>query len=207
MWWTTNISYHSPYQCDENWVTPNSNFWHAISSCRPTQWPFFFGLILPFVLVYLFNWVMFVIILASILRHTHKHAATSGDKGSKLRAIRQKVVIALTLSLHGVWLGVGAGATGDEHTSDRNHNWVPSHLHSVRRSTRLADADIPWLPQWEGQGGVEAVAQLCHLQAQESIRFWSKYVGHHETVDVLRHKEVCPLNLHCFLQPRHYHLN
>ena len=66
---------------------------------------------------------MFVIILASILRHTHKHAATSGDKGSKLRAIRQKVVIALTLSLHGVWLGVGAGATGDEHTSDRNHNW------------------------------------------------------------------------------------
>ena len=108
-------------------------------------------------------------------------------------------------SLTGVWLGVGAGATGDEHTSDQNHKWVPSHLHSVRRSTRLADFDIPWLPQWEGQGGVEAVARLCHLQAQKSIRFWSKYVGHHETVDVLRHKEVCPLNLHCFLQPRHYH--
>ena len=93
-------------------LAPDSNIWHAISSCRPTQWPFFFGLILPFVLVYLFNWVMFVIILASILRHTHKHAATLGDKGSKLRAIRQKVVIALTLSLvFGLGWGLGLLAT------------------------------------------------------------------------------------------------
>ena len=55
---------------------------------------------------------MFVIILASIFRHTHKHAATTGDKGSKLRAIRQKVVIALTLSLvFGLGWGLGLLAT------------------------------------------------------------------------------------------------
>ena len=82
------------------------------NSCRPTQWPFFFGLILPFVLVYLFNWVMFVIILASILHHTQNHAATLGDKSGKLRAIRQKVIIALTLSLvFGLGWGLGLLAT------------------------------------------------------------------------------------------------
>ena len=55
---------------------------------------------------------MFVIILASIFCHTHKHAATLGDKGSKLRAIRQKVVIALTLSLvFGLGWGLGLLAT------------------------------------------------------------------------------------------------
>ena len=55
---------------------------------------------------------MFVIILASIFRHTHKHAATTGDKGSKLRAIRQKVIIALTLSLvFGLGWGLGLLAT------------------------------------------------------------------------------------------------
>ena len=37
-----------------------------------------------------------------------------------------------SLSLTGVWLGVGAGATGDEYTSDRNHDWVPSHHNWVQ---------------------------------------------------------------------------
>ena len=85
----------------------------SFTSCRPTQWPFFFGLILPFVLVYLFNWVMFIFIMASIVRHSQRHAATAtGDKSGKLRAVRQKVVIALTLSLvFGLGWGLGLLAT------------------------------------------------------------------------------------------------
>ena len=55
---------------------------------------------------------MFVVILVSILHHTQKHVLTSGNKNSKLRAIRQKVIIALTLSLvFGLGWGLGLLAT------------------------------------------------------------------------------------------------
>ena len=39
-----------------------------ILSCRPTEFPFWFGLVLPFVFIYFFNWAIFVLIMWSLAR-------------------------------------------------------------------------------------------------------------------------------------------
>ena len=38
------------------------------NSCRVTEWPFWFGLILPFIVMYVFNWIAFTIIMITLLR-------------------------------------------------------------------------------------------------------------------------------------------
>ena len=74
-------------------------------SCRPTEWPFFFGLILPFLVVYLFNWIMFIVIMISICRHkgSLKGSATGG---MSLRDLRKTFFVTMSL---GVVLGLGWG--------------------------------------------------------------------------------------------------
>ena len=41
-------------------------------SCRPSGLPFYVGLILPFLAIYVFNWTMFSIIMVSLCRHWTK---------------------------------------------------------------------------------------------------------------------------------------
>ena len=63
-------------------------------SCRPYEWPFYFGFIVPFVAIYIFNWIMFIIIIFSLCRG----AAQKETADAKSVVIRQ-LFIAMVLSL------------------------------------------------------------------------------------------------------------
>ncbi len=81
-------------------------------SCRPTEWPFYFGFILPFLGVYIFNWIFFVLIMISICRHTREtnilKENTSKEKTltENIRGLKVNFIIALSLA---VVLGLGWG--------------------------------------------------------------------------------------------------
>ncbi len=83
---------------------PTIMFHCAISyySCRATEWPFYFGFIAPFILLHVFDWIMFVIILASIIKH-NKNSVQSKDVR---KSHRDNVIIALSLA---VVFGLGWG--------------------------------------------------------------------------------------------------
>ena len=68
-------------------------------------------MILPFCLVTVFNWVMFVLIMISICSHT-QGPVTHKKEGSKIKAIQTKFTIAATLAVvFGLGWGLGLAAT------------------------------------------------------------------------------------------------
>ena len=74
----------------------------AQSSCRATEWPFWFGFILPFAVIYTFNWVMFFVILVSIWKHT----SVVGEP--HLKKLKQNFVVAVALAtVFGLAWGLG----------------------------------------------------------------------------------------------------
>lgn len=77
--------------------------------CFPTKWPSYFGIITPFSIVYIFNTVMFFIILFSVLRHGNKDG-----KETKLRKLLKKAIITFVLAMmFGVgWVFGVLGSTG-----------------------------------------------------------------------------------------------
>lgn len=75
-------------------------FFSRLHSCRAEKYPFWFGLVLPFVALYIFNWIVFFLIMWSIFK-LKKHSAAS----NKLK-IREKAIIAIGLA---TVLGLGWG--------------------------------------------------------------------------------------------------
>ena len=63
-------------------------------SCRPYQWPFYFGFIVPFVLIYIFNWIMFIVIMFSLCRQSTKAKTTDAKS-----IVTRQLFIAMALSL------------------------------------------------------------------------------------------------------------
>ena len=83
-------------------------------SCRATEWPFWFGHIIPFMFVYVFNWVMFTIIMVSICKHTENMNSVMKEKmtAEKSKKIKKKLYIAMSLSVVlGLGWGLGLAAT------------------------------------------------------------------------------------------------
>ena len=71
-------------------------------------------MVVPFLIIYIFNWVVFFIIFVSLIK---KYVKSKDDKGKK-SFIRQQLVIITTLSiLFGLGWGIGLLATQDIHTN------------------------------------------------------------------------------------------
>lgn len=82
-------------------MTDNCNY-----SCRATQWPFWFGFLMPFIAVYIFDWIMFIVILTSVIRQRRNNPKKNSVQLSN-KMYKQNLVIALSLS---VMFGLGWGA-------------------------------------------------------------------------------------------------
>ena len=79
-------------------------------SCRVTQWPFWFGMILPFLVVYIFNWIMFVLIMISLC--CRSQGVIVKDTHAKIKAYKAKFKIAAILAvMFGLGWTLGLAAT------------------------------------------------------------------------------------------------
>lgn len=83
-----------------------------ISSCRPYGEPFYGGLVAPFAVIYIMNWIIFILILVSLLRKKKNIGKANSDKKAMIAKLKQQFIIALTLSLlFGLGWGIGFAAT------------------------------------------------------------------------------------------------
>ena len=80
-------------------------------SCRPVGMQFYIGYILPFAVIYIYNWIMFLIIIISICKQQFKIKQATGN--ANLQATpKQQFLLLTTLSiLFGLGWGVGLAAT------------------------------------------------------------------------------------------------
>ena len=86
-------------------------------SCRAFHWPFWAGFLGPFLCLYVFDWIMFIIILVSIIRNkikSNKDKYNAKKNNSKLK--NESLVMALILAVtFGLGWGFGLLATTYPH--------------------------------------------------------------------------------------------
>lgn len=82
-----------------------------ICSCRAVKWPFWFGLLVPFLALYIFDWIMFIVILVSIAKHK-RHLNEQTQSKADYKYIKENIIIALSLAVvFGLGWGFGLLAT------------------------------------------------------------------------------------------------
>ena len=75
-------------------------------------------MVVPFLIIYLFNWVVFFIIIVSLIRKHIKSNSNNSKNNSKSSFLHQQLIIVITLSvLFGLGWGIGLFATQDIHTN------------------------------------------------------------------------------------------
>ena len=89
------------------------------SSCRAFNIPYYIGMVVPFLVIYIFNWTVFFIIIVTLLRKSCKSDLKDVKKKQEnISFIRQQLVIVTTLSvLFGLGWGIGLFATQDIHNN------------------------------------------------------------------------------------------
>lgn len=89
-----------------------SYFLVCVNSCRPYEVSFYIGTIVPFVLIYIFNWTLFIIIIASLTYRSCKSQYVQPRNNPKMTKLRQQLKAAITLSfLFGLSWGLGIPAS------------------------------------------------------------------------------------------------
>ena len=88
---------------------------YLFCSCRPHEIPFYAGLLAPFAIIYIFNWVVFAIVIVFLIRQQRKAKEMKGDTATTTTKaqLKQQFISAITLSLlFGLGWGFGLPATG-----------------------------------------------------------------------------------------------
>jgi hypothetical protein len=81
-------------------------------SCRSKELPFWLGLVLPFLLLNIFNWCVFVMIVVSLTKRS-VNFKEKADFKDKLKSAKKQVAIAVGLAtLFGLGWGFGLAASG-----------------------------------------------------------------------------------------------
>ena len=81
-------------------------------SCRVYGYSFYIGLLVPFGVIYIMNWVIFILIFANLVCKSNVREETS--KNGNLRKLKENFMIALGLSLlFGMGWAIGLLATSD----------------------------------------------------------------------------------------------
>ena len=90
-----------------------------ISSCRAFNLPYYIGMVVPFLMIYIFNWVIFFIIIVALSRKSCKSDLRNVKKKQEnISFVRQQLIIVTTLSiLFGLGWGIGLFATQDIHNN------------------------------------------------------------------------------------------
>ena len=88
-----------------------------ICSCRAFNIPYYIGMVVPFLVIYIFNWTIFFIIIITLLCKSCKTDLKDvKEKQKNISFIRQQLIIVTTLSvLFGLGWGIGLFATQDIH--------------------------------------------------------------------------------------------
>lgn len=81
-------------------------------SCNVTRWPFWFGFLLPFLTLYLFDWILFLITFISVFKHKKKVEKQTNTTTSTFQSAKESLIIASSLAvLFGIGWGFGLLAT------------------------------------------------------------------------------------------------
>ena len=93
-------------------------------SCRVYSYPFWTGLLVPFVVIYMMNWLVFLIIIFSLVCRPNVQHNKGGKE--KLHKVKENFLIALGLSiLFGLGWSIGLLASSDLHDAVRRPaEWV-----------------------------------------------------------------------------------
>ena len=87
-------------------------FFLTYFSCRAFEIPFYVGVIVPFILIYIFNWSVFVIIFVNLIYKAKRSDTNKMKDNKKKMEFKQQFIIAITLSiLFGLSWGIGLPAT------------------------------------------------------------------------------------------------
>ena len=80
-------------------------------SCRSRDLPFYIGLIAPFAILYVFNLTMFILIMASVCKHSYRRRGITTEK-STFTFVRKNATIAFSLAIvFGLGWAFGLAAT------------------------------------------------------------------------------------------------
>ena len=100
-----------------------------IFSCRAHGAPFFIGVLIPFLVLYLFNWIIFLIVVISLILKKISSKAEENDskkdsgQDSFHSSIKNRLMITMTRSvLFGLSWGLGLLITEDAHSNKISHD-------------------------------------------------------------------------------------
>lgn len=89
----------------------------SFCSCRVYDIPFYIGVLVPFVIIYIFNWGIFVVIMFQLLKKRCGVKFKESSSNKQKMSFKQQFMIALTLSLlFGLGWGIGLLATQSLYT-------------------------------------------------------------------------------------------
>ena len=81
--------------------------------------PYYVGMIVPFLIFYIFNWIIFGVIFVSLIHKRYRSSVKETDKKSKNSFLHQQLIVVTSLSvLFGLGWGIGLFATQDAHSSE-----------------------------------------------------------------------------------------